>query len=120
MLVPPSGDTAIERVEYQGHRDQGRGGEERGQRLAAHVDHGEKHRRHPAGCVGQSEKVGQVKLANHREVFGGIGLHWAKDAYGRRVATELFMPEKIVVAAMVKVMKGWGQMPRISVPVRPT
>jgi len=78
MLMPPAGDTAIEPVEDQRRRRQGRGGEEIGPRLAPHVEHAEKDCRDPAGGVGQRQKVGQVKLADHREVFGGNGGHGGK------------------------------------------
>ena len=44
-------------------------------RPAIHIDHAEQHGPHPAGCVSQGEKVGQVKLVNHREVFRGRWLH---------------------------------------------
>ena len=42
--------------------------------------------------------------------------------YGRSPATALspLMPEKIDAAETAKFMKGWGHMPRMSVPARPT
>jgi len=78
MLVPPSGNTAIEPVEDQSRRREGRGGEEMDRRLAAHVQHAEQHCPEPAHGVGQRQKVGQVKLADHREMCRRSGGHGGK------------------------------------------
>jgi len=49
-----------------------------GRRLATHVEHAEQHGSKTTRGVGQSQKVGQVKLADHREVFGRSSGHGVK------------------------------------------
>src|SRR6185295_12265401 len=84
MLVPQSGNAAVQPVEYKGGRHQRRGREQIGHRPATHVDHAEQHGCHPAAGIAQSNEIGQVKLANHGEVLGGLGRRrcrtWAHDS----------------------------------------
>ena len=73
MRVPPTRDTAVQPVEDEGDRREGRSGEVVDHRVAAHIEHGAQNRRHSACRIRQREHIGQMKLTDHGEVFGGHG-----------------------------------------------
>jgi len=69
---------SLKPVEDQSCRRHGRGGEEIRRRLVAHVQHAEQHGPKSARGVGQGQKVSQVKLTDHREVFRRRSSHGVK------------------------------------------
>ena len=71
MLVAPARDAAVEHIE-EGRRRQRGGDEEIGRVAPRHVEHGEEDRAHAAGGVAQREQVGELQLAQHREVLGAF------------------------------------------------
>lgn len=81
-LMPPSSDPAIEPVEKQRRRREGCGGEEMSRQPTAHVVHGEENGREPAGGIGEGEDIGQMKLAEHREMFRRCSGHGGKPTRG--------------------------------------
>ena len=75
MLMPRTGNAAIEHVEDECGRRECRGRVEMKRQLARDVEHRKEYRPHAACSVAKREEVRQVKTPQHREVAGRGSLH---------------------------------------------
>ena len=82
--LPPSGDAAVQNVEYQGREDQRTGIVNMPDLAGLQVGHGGEYRPYPADGVGEGKPVGQMELANHGQGLGGSrGCH--RNRISRRI-----------------------------------
>lgn len=75
MLMPRAGNLAVEHVKNKRCRRQRGRREKMKRQLRAHVEHGEQHAADAARGIAEREKVGEMEVAQHREMAGWSGLH---------------------------------------------
>jgi hypothetical protein len=75
VLVARAGDAAVQHVEDEGRRRQGRGDHEVRAVARSHEHHRQQDGPHAAGGVAEREEVGQVEFPDHGEMAWACALH---------------------------------------------